>query len=88
MVISINGKAARNLMNELPFYVFDMFCDEFGDMLVNDEDLSKYVHWEETNEEHTADDVAEDYGFENLEDMQDDGTYGVIEFDEGLLLVE
>jgi len=88
-MISLNGYMIRKIMSMMPSHVFDVFCDEFGDMFTYQlEDLSKWVHWEETSEDYTPDDVAADYGFENLDDMQDDGTYVIIEFDEGLLLVE
>lgn len=78
----------RKIMGMMPSHVFDVFCDEFEDMILRTPDFINYVHWEETSENYTPDDVAADYGFENLEDMQDDGTYTIIEFDEGLLLVE
>lgn len=84
----MNGKAIRNLVNELPFDVFDFFCDEFEDMILHTPDFSSYVYWEETNANHDIDAVAEDYGFENFEDMIDDGTYCVVEFDHGVLIVE
>lgn len=88
-MLSLDGHMIREIMGMMPSHVFDVFCDEFGDMFTcQHEDWSKWVHWEETSEDYTPDDVAVDYGFENLDDMQDDGTYTIIEFDEGLLLVE
>lgn len=84
----MNGKAIRNLVNELPSDVFDFFCDEFENMILRTPDFSNYVYWEETNTNHDIDAVAEDYGFENFEDMIDDGTYCVVEFDHGVLIVE
>lgn len=86
---SLDGYMIRKVMGMMPPHVFDALCDEFGDyFFTSQNDLSKYIHWEETSDDYTPDDVAADYGFENLEDMQDDGYYTIIEFDEGLLLVE
>ena len=62
-MISLDGHMIRKIMGMLPSHVFDVFCDEFGDMFTyQHEDWSKWVHWEETSEDYTSDDVAVDVG--------------------------
>lgn len=88
-MISLNGANIRSLVYELPYHVFDFFCDEFAEMLLSqDKNITKRVHWEETYPNHNANAVAEDYGYEDFEDMSIQGDYIVVEFDEGVLIVE
>lgn len=84
-----SGAAVRALVDALPAHVFDAVVDELPELFdsLKESQVHEFIHWEETGPDHTPNDVAQDYGYENYDELCD-GTYYVLPFDDGLLLIE
>ncbi len=85
----IDGAAVRALVDTLPPHVFDGLCGALPELLdgLTEEQVNKYVHWYECNDDYTPDDVAKDYGYADYADMEYDGPY-VMLYDDGVLMLE
>ena len=89
MMTRLDGAALRALVHMLPPHVFDDLCDELPEMFesLTEEKVINYIHWEPTTVEHTADHVAQDYGYADYATMEYEGPY-LRGYDEGVLIIE
>ena len=88
--MTINGQAVRALVEALPSHVFDDLIAQCGAELFDGltaSEVEQFIHWEETNTDHTEDDVARDYGYDDMNDMIASGPF-VVGFSDGLLIIE
>jgi len=85
-----SGAAVRALVDALPAHVFDAVVDELPELFdsLKESQVYDFIHWEETGPDHTPNDVAQDYGLEDYDELLYDSVYYVLSFDDGLLLIE
>lgn len=85
-----SGAAVRALVDALPAHVFDAVVDELPELFesLNESQVYAFIHWEETGPDRTPDDIAQDYGLKDYDELLYDSTYYVLSFDDGLLLIE
>lgn len=84
----LNGAFIRDCVAKLPANVFDFLADEFAYIFENPRNMSEYIKWKPTCANHNCDDVADDYGFLDFETMTEEANFYVVEFDEGVLIIE
>ena len=92
MMMMMNGETIRTLVDKLPAEAFDYIAEEFPYLFERNPEVCEYIHFEPTFDGHTADNVAEDYGYDSLDAwMEDDYAPYIVtmDYDEpGLLILE
>ena len=84
-----NAYTIRELMNKMPFEVFDFICDEFPDLLEMPEWKCEFVHWEPfTLGQEDADEIAQSWGYADFEDWTENGEVFATEVNNGILIIE
>ena len=88
----MNWKNISTLDKLLPEHVFVEYMELFGwtalDMFSTN-DIPKYIRWEPIDDGRSADDIANDYGFEDIEEMAESRSgYCVLLFADGVLVLE
>lgn len=89
-MVQLDGAAVRALVGKLPPHMFDELCDALPELFdgLTEEQVNKYVHWHECNDDYTLDDVARDYGYVDYIDMEDDESYILWHDDDGILVID
>ena len=83
----LEGETIRTLVGKLPPHVFDEMVVEFPSLLEIAPWQTEYITWEPfTDDVLNADQVAEEYGYDNLENLEND--YTVMQFEDGILLIQ
>lgn len=85
-----SGAAVRALVDALPAHVFDTVVDELPELFdsLKESQVYEFIHWEETGPDYTPNNIAQDYGYEDYDELLYNSVYYVLPFDDGLLLIE
>ena len=85
---AVNAWTIRELYEKLPFCAFEHICEEMPYLLEMEEWKCEYVTFHYTDENTTLDDIADDYGFEDFDDLEENAPFYFATFSAGVLIVE